>query len=172
MIRALRNNAEALRFNFEAHTSEPRYTDKIMKFNRLLMCPNMMYRRPMTTLHYPDAGLLYQTVTGEPGLLAYFPLNAVRWMTSSREIAALVTQADKRHFVAEVFHFGDKPREMGAEFYLLKPGDYQLMIAVGDGTWDQYEPMMHVNFTVSSPRTRISFILPPRRLSTLKVDPL
>ena len=111
-------------------------------------------------------------ITGEPGTLAYYPLNAVRWMTSPREIAALVTEADKNHFAAEVFHFGDKPRDMAAEFYLLEPGEYHLMIAVGDGTWDQYEPMMHKNFTVEGPRTRVSFILPPRRLSTLKINRL
>jgi hypothetical protein len=132
----------------------------------------MMYRRPITTLHYPNPGLLYRMVTGEPGSLAYFPLNAVRWLTSPRKIAALVTEADQTHFTAEVFHFGDKPRDMAAELYLLEPGDYQLMIAVGDGTWDQYEPVMQRNFTVQGPRTRVPFILPPRRLSTLKVHPI
>ena len=172
LIEALRNNAEALRFNFEAYTSEPRYTDKILKFNRLLMHPNRMYRRPLATLHNPTPRVLYQSATGEPGSQKFFPLNAVRWMTSSREIATLVTHADRKHLAAEVFHFGNKPREMGAELYLLEPGDYHLMIAVGDGIWDKYQPMKHMDFTVNGPRTRVSFILPPRRLCTLKIDPI
>ncbi len=171
MVEALRNNAEALRGNFEAYTSEPRYTDRMMKFNRFFMFPNMMFRRPITTLYYPDGGILYRMISGEPGSLTYFPTNAVRWLTNPRKIAALVTKSDKQHFEAEVFTFDDKPRDMGAEFYLLEPGNYELMIAVGDGTWDAYEPMMHQKFTVDSPRTRVSFVLPPRRLSTLKVYP-
>lgn len=172
MIQALRNNAEALRFNFKAYTSEPRYTDKILKFNHLLMRPNRMYRRPLATLHYPSPRLLYQMATGEPGSPAFFPLNAVRWLTSSREIAALVTQSDRKHFAAVVFHFGDKPRKIGDELYLLEPGDYRLMIAVGDGTWDKYQPMTNMKFNVNGPGTRVSFILPPRRLCTLKIDPI
>ena len=108
-------------------------------------------------------------VTGDPGSFGYFPLNAVRWLTSPREIAALVTQSDQEHFTAEVFHFGNAPRDMAVELYQLLPSEYQLMIAVGDGEWDQYEPMMHRNFTVDSPRTRVRFILPPRRLCVLVI---
>ncbi len=172
LIEALRNNAEALRYNFEAYTSEPRYTDKILKFNHFLMRPNRLYRRPLATLHYPTPRLLYQMATGEPGSQKLFPLNAVRWMTSSREIATLVTHADKKHLAAKFFHFGTKPRKMGAELYLIEPGDYRLMIAVGDGTWDKYQPIINMNFKVKGPRTRVSFILPPRRLCTLKIDPI
>ena len=61
MIEALRDNAEATRLNFESFTSEPRYTDRIMKFYRFFL-PNMMYRRPITTVKSPNLGLLYPIV--------------------------------------------------------------------------------------------------------------
>ena len=75
----------------------------------------------------PEPSLLYSTATGDPGEAQYFPLNAVRWMTPPRDIAALVTDSGKDRFSAELFHFGGEKREMAAELYLLEPGKYRTL---------------------------------------------
>ena len=96
------------------------------------------------------------------------PLNAVRWLTLPRDIAALVTRAGRDRFTAELFHFGQKRRPMSAELYLLSPGRYTLQITT-DGKGAVAQPP--VPFAVAGPRTRISFELPARKLCTLRVLP-
>jgi hypothetical protein len=73
--------------------------------------------------------LLYNSATGDPGDPLYFPLNAVRWRTVPRDIAALVTEAKPDRFAAEVYHFGEAPRTLEAEMLLLKPGAYRFTLA-------------------------------------------
>jgi hypothetical protein len=114
----------------------------------------------------PDLELLYGTATGDRGKFLVFPMNAVRWLTEPREIAALVTDRGRQRFSAELFHFGERPRKMAAELYLLAPGRYTLRLAGGDG-----QPLGDARpFAVDGPRTRIEFELPPRTLCVLRVD--
>ncbi|MFB3905066.1 MAG: hypothetical protein ACE15E_16570 [Acidobacteriota bacterium] len=49
------------------------------------------------------AGALYSRATGDPGSPLVFPLNAVRWLTPPRQIAALVTHSSHDRFSAELF---------------------------------------------------------------------
>ena len=121
--------------------------------------------RAVPGFHSPDPALLYSTVTGDPGGAGYFPMNAVRWLTPSREIAALVTQSGKDRFQAEVFHFGEEQRPMGAELYLLEPGTYTLRVAPLAGG----EPLTRTTIRVEGPRTQVSFSLPSRRSCRLDV---
>jgi hypothetical protein len=115
----------------------------------------------------PDTLLLYSAVTGDPGDAGYFPLNAVRWLTPPRKIAALVTDSATDHFTAELFHFGEDKRPMSAELYLLKPGNYTLAIASKDAQGQT--PIATHEFTVKGLRTRISFELPSHKLCVLHV---
>lgn len=163
---ALRRNAQALRINFEGYTSEVRYTDRVLRFPSLFagggFAPELE-----TTIYTPDTSLLYSTVTGDPGSAGYFPLNAVRWLTPPRSIAALVTESGTGRFTAELFHFGTDSRTMSAEFYLLKPGGYTLTITTGDSK--KLSPLAAQEFKVKGPRTRISFELPPRTHCVLNI---
>jgi hypothetical protein len=159
---ALRQNAEALRINFEGYTSEVRYTDRVLRFPALFAGDGIL-GRAVEAIHTPDTSLLYSMVTGDPGDAGYFPLNAVRWLTPPREIAALVTESGKSRFAAEIFSFGRENRSMAAEFYLLDPGDYRLTITVESQQSEAHE------FTVKTRRTRVDFELPPQKLCTLQV---
>jgi hypothetical protein len=113
----------------------------------------------------PDLPLLYATATGDRGGFLVFPLNAVRWLTEPRDIAALVTDRGSDRFSAELFHFGEDPRSMGAELYLLKSGRYTFSVVDDDGE----TTVPSTPFTVDGPRTRIAFELPPRKRCVLRV---
>jgi len=185
----LRQNAEALRINFEGYSSEVRYTDRVLRFPALFgndgivglpreigdarqvpsASPPYLTGRAVETIYTPDTSLLYSMLTGDPGDAGYFPLNAVRWLTPPREIAALVTESAKSRFAAELFSFAPEERPMAAEFYLLDPGDYQLTITAGQG--EESQRVETLDFVVKTRRTRVNFELPPRQLCTLQVHP-
>lgn len=164
---ALQNNAEALRINFPGYTSEVRYTDRVLRFPALFGSSGILDRR-VVAIKTPNPMLLYSTVTGDPGTAGYFPLNAVRWLTPPRDIAALVTESGKDHFAAELFHFGSDRRRMSAELYLLAPGSYKLTIKEKDA--EQGTPLATREFTTRGLRTCVPFELPPRKLCVLSVS--
>ncbi len=113
---------------------------------------------------------MYSSATGDPGNPLIFPLNAVRWRTPPREIAALVTASGATTFVAELFHFGATPRPLTAELMLLRTGEYELTVEPAAGATDV--PAVRTRFHVSSPRTEVSVELPPRRLTRVTVRAL
>ncbi len=166
LVSALGNNAEALRVNFEGYTSEVRYTDRVLRFPTLFT-GNDTLAEPAVTFHTPDPSLLYSTVTGDPGGAGYFPLNAVRWLTEARNIAALVRESGTEQFEAELFHFGREKRPMSAEFYLLKGGEYILTLTIKNG--EEQKPLVTDKFEVKGGRARVFFELLPRKLCILKI---
>jgi len=162
---ALRETVEALRINLPGYTSEVRFTDRVFTFPRLFKADMLFAEAVSACNRQPDTRLLYATATGDRGNFEFFPLNAVRWLTPPRDIAALVTHSGRNRLTAELFHFGEQPRPMQAEFYLLAPGPYRLTLADAAGT----AIARPQDFTVVGPRTRISLELPPKMLCTLKV---
>jgi hypothetical protein len=165
LTESLRLTAEALRINFPGRTSEVRWTDRVFAFARLFG-HDMLFPTAVSACNKrPDAGLLYATATGDRGDFLVFPLNAIRWLTEPRDIAALVTDRGPDRISAELFHFGKNPRPMGAELYLLRHGQYALTLS--DGTGKVLAPS--ATFTVDGPRTRIAFDLPAQHLCTLQV---
>lgn len=163
LTNSLGRTAQALSINFPGYTSEVRYTDRVLRFPQIFQ-QNGMYSNPSVDIPIPQYDILYSMMTGDPGDGMVFPTNAVRWLTSPREIAALVTQSGKHQFEAEVFHFGEEARNLDAEFYLLVPGDYQLEVSTGGEAYGKT-----LFFSVVSPRTRISLSLPPRLLCKVRV---
>ncbi len=163
---ALRSNTQALRVNFEGYTSEVRWTDRVLRFPALFG-QNGMRPNPIGNFHTPSPSLLYSTATGDPGSAGYFPLNAVRWLTPPRNLAALVTDSGTDRFAAELFHFGENKRPLSAELYLLAPGDYTLtLVAKSDA---RQTPIATQPITAKGPRTRMTFALPPRELCLLRI---
>jgi hypothetical protein len=67
------------------------------------------------------------------------------------------------HLTAELYHFGENPRAMGADFYFLDPGDYELSLTVGE------DELLRHAFTVKGRRSTIAFDLPSQRLCTIRV---
>ncbi|MCL4190134.1 MAG: hypothetical protein KJZ87_00205 [Thermoguttaceae bacterium] len=163
---ALRRTAGALAVNFPGYTSEVRFTDRVFAFPRLFGA-DMLFREAKAGMDQrPDTNLLYSSATGDRGSLEFFPLNAVRWLTRPREIAALVTRSGRDGFSAELFHFGCKARHMEAEFYLLAPGTYEVRLRDSNGDAIGSPQRLEVR----GPRSRIAFELPPARLCRLEVD--
>ncbi len=159
LTRDLERQAEALRSNWPGYTSEVRWTDRVLAFTGNYLND---YARP--ALPRVNPALLYASATGDLGRIDYLPLNAVRWLTPPRDIAALVSSTGTDRLQAELYHFGDAPRPMGAEFYLLRPGTYRVTLRQGDQTlWQQ-------NLEVSGPRAQVQFELPARQLCQLSVD--
>jgi hypothetical protein len=168
LVSALRQNAQALRMNFEGYTSEVRYTDRVLRFPSLFAGSEVL-ARPVETIHTPNPSLLYSMATGDPGDAGYFPLNAVRWLTPPRDIAALVAESAATSFEAELFCFDAEPRSISAEFYLLDPGNYKLTVTPkGD---EGRRSSRTYDFTVEGRRTLVSFTLPARRLCVLRIRP-
>lgn len=166
LLAALSSNAKAFACNFERYTGEVRWTDRVLRFPAVFS-GSVKLAEPQFEVHAPDTGLLYSTVTGDPGSVGYFPMNAVRWLTRPREIAALVTDAGPKRLLAELFHFGSEPREMSAEFYLLDPGQYRLTLR--DVARPKAKALQGVSFGVEGARTRVAFSIPPQTLCVLDV---
>lgn len=163
LVDSLKTTAQALRINFPGYTSEVRYTDRVLRFPTLFSAGFAGSKGE--AIGVPNPGLLYSSVTGDPGGAGYFPLNAVRWLTRPRDIAALVTESGTRSFAAELFNFEPAPRKISAELYLLANGEYDLTVAAKDG--DGYRTIERKTFTVRGPRTRVSFELPGRTLCSV-----
>ncbi|HWQ92508.1 MAG TPA: hypothetical protein VN673_12620, partial [Clostridia bacterium] len=72
-----------------------------------------------------------------------------------------------KEFAADLFHFGPQPRSLGAEFFLLNPGQYSIVLTEMD-TGKKLETRM---ITVQGPRTTVQFQLPSRKLCALRVTP-
>lgn len=165
LTRGLQRNARALRVNFAGYTSEVRYTDRVLRF------PGLLKTREMNggnapDIDEPDPALLYSTVTGDPGGVGYFPLNRVRWLTPPRDFAALVIETGDDRFAAEVYHFGESPRELSMEIYLLKPGGYRIELLNDSGLVIQNAMM-----TASASTARTSMTIPPQQCCTIQIKP-
>jgi len=158
LTRDLLHHAQALRMNWPGYTSEVRWTDRVLSFTSNYLND---YARP--PLPRPNPALLYASAAGDLGRIDYFPLNAVRWLTPPREIAALVTSSGTDHLSAKLYHFGDDPREMAAEFYLLRTGEYELTLKTS------HQILLHQKVNVTGPRTRVEFQLPSRQLCSIDV---
>ena len=158
LLRALERNAAAFRSNWEAYTAEMRWTDRVLNFtgNYLRYFPNAP--------ESPNVGVLYAAATGDPGNPTEFPLNRVRWRTPPRAIAALVTEGDPHRFEAKLVHFGEQPRQMGAELFLLKPGRYRFVLLEEAGGAVLSESQL----VVEGPSAEVSFDLPPKRVCLLR----
>lgn len=164
LTRTLRETAASLRTNLAGYTSEVRYTDRVLRFPRLFS-NRAMYAEPLATFSEANTDLLFASLTGEPDGGLYFPINAVRWLTAARDIAALVTHTDPEGLEAQLFHFGPRTRAMGAELYLLKPGMYALTLAEANTG----KTFLNIPVQVQGQRTRVRFKLRARTLCLLKV---
>jgi len=159
---SLSRSVEGVRLNWESYTSEVRFTDRVMAFGS-----NYLNHFISAPLPKPDTRLLYQTVTGDVGGFDYFPLNAVQWLTPPKDIAVLVTDTRSDHLTAELYHFGEENRAMGAKFHLLSRGTYKATLLAGtDG--DALIADMKLKITPSN--QSLFFRLPPRTPCLLRVE--
>jgi hypothetical protein len=104
-------------------TDEVRWTDRLFAVTKKYF--NDILDEPLPSF---NAGFLFSSLTGSIGNFKFLPVFGVKWLTSPQEIAILTEVNSVDKFEAQLFHFGSKSREMGAEFFNLKEGDYQLKI--------------------------------------------
>lgn len=159
----LEETARAFRVNREGYTSEVRWTDRVLTFPGYYL-RDLPDAPPMT-----DAEILYHCATGDPGTPLIFAMNAVRWRTPPREIAALVTESSASSFSAQLYHFGAAPRKFAAELLLLKPGEYDLVISEAATAGQPRET--RTKLRVTEPRTTLPLELASRRLTTVTIKP-
>lgn len=143
--------ANTLSHNWPMFTEEVRYTDRVLSF------PHAWPPTIATGLARIDFALLYSTVTGDPGSVEAFPLNAVRWHTPPRDFAALVTENRPDRFTAELYHFGRAPRDLAATLHALDPARYTWKLTDLHG-----RPLADGHFTVTASSRRLPLTLPPR----------
>jgi hypothetical protein len=169
MVDRLERSGRAMRVNFEGYTSEVRWTDRVLRFP-VLFRPHFLFEDGVEGFEKPRPDDVYRTATGDPGRLGYFPLNAVRWLTPPRDIAAWVTASGPGEFAAEVYHFGTSRRPMEAELYLLEKGRYTFEVRAAEGDADGMERIAGPRaIEVTGPRTRIAFEVPSRRVTEVRV---
>lgn len=154
----LKTAAEAFRVNWPSYTGECRWTDRVFAFWR-------HYNRARGSaepLPVPDPRTLYSSVTGDLGYGAdVLPLNAVRWLTPPREIAALVTSSSRDGFEAQLFHFGEGKRSFEAELFVLRDGLYRVET---DGTNATLREI-----ALSPSARKVNVMLAPGELTRLRV---
>jgi hypothetical protein len=158
---ALRRGVEAFRSNRQIYTDEMRWTDRVMSFTK-----NYLQYLPEPAPAAPSPDIFYATATGDPGNPLIFPLNAVRWLTEANQIAALVTDSSRTTLRAELYHFGQSPRVMGAVFYLLEPGRYRASVIEKNSS----KKLAEHDIAVTGPQTQVRFVLPPRTHCELLVE--
>lgn len=171
----LKRCAEALRVNFPGFTSEVRYTDRVFRFPALYGPGFIFEEGAAAAAGWIEKGimapgvnhlsLLYETATGDPGDIRYFPMNAARWLTPPRDIAALVTESARDRFSARLYHFGTGPRDMGAETLWLAPGEYRFRL-YGARSGRVFE---RKSVEIAGPGARIDFTLPGRTLCGIEI---
>jgi hypothetical protein len=167
LVRALQATADALRINFPGRTSEVRWTDRVFAWARLFD-DDMLFPEAVPACNKrPDLNLLFATTTGDRGNFHVFPLYKVRWLTAPRDIAALVAEQSPGGFSAELFHFGESPRHMGADLYRLEPGRYALTLLDEAGV--KLAPPTPLS--IDGPKARVWFTIPSRQRCRLLVTP-
>ena len=105
----------------EFYTTEVRWTDRLFAFSGKYF--NFILDEPIPSY---DAGFLFSSLTGSIGGFKILPVFGVKWLTPPTEIAILTEINSSRAFEAQLFHFGNKPRTMGAKFFNLENGKYRL----------------------------------------------
>ncbi len=104
----------------EFYTSEVRWTDRLFAFNKYF---NMILKEPIPNF---NANFLFSTLTGSIGNVKVLPAYGAKWLTPPTEIAILTMTNSTQKFEAQLFHFGNKPREMGVKFFNLENGNYKI----------------------------------------------
>ena len=185
---------EALTRDFASLTSEAIFTGEAWGFTGRYLAN---YNDTAVAPELEQATFLYRLLSGDVSDGVVAPLNAVRWRTHPDDFAAMVVRHDQTSLVAHLFHFGDTPRRMGAQFLRLLPGNYSVRLwpaAEGEPEEDDDELMDDAdNATTTAEEKRdnttyfnvsvwgefledlgkgyADFDLPPRTLMLLMIEP-
>lgn len=156
---ALEQNAEAFSYNFPTYTSEVRWTDRILNFNSHFL-QNI---RP--DVPNPDPKLLYSLLTGDPGDPLYFPLNGFQWLIDHTDLAIRVKKQGTQNAVVELFGFFEGQRAISFKTFLLKPGQYLLVVEAQNGQIIQRQ-----NLNLARNINQLEINVPGKKALNLLID--
>lgn len=139
----------------EFYTSEVRWTDRLFAFTGKYF--NYILDKPIPSF---NPGFLFSSVTGSIGGYKILPVFGVRWLTPPTEIAILTETNSKRKFEAQLFHFGNEPRKMGATFFNLENGFYQLSLTGNKSS----------QIEITNDNRNIEFTLPVQKLVEIRIE--
>jgi hypothetical protein len=145
---------ESLTLPKELFTTEVRWTDRLFAFNKNYL--NFILEKPHPSF---NAATLFSTLTGSIGDFKILPVFGVKWLTPSTDIAILVEKNTGNNFEAQLFHFGNDSRKMGAKLYNLESGIYTV----------QLNEAFENEVEISNANNKIEFKLAPKTLSKLKI---
>ena len=138
----------------EFFTTEVRWTDRLFAFTGKYF--NYILDTPLPTF---DAGFLFSSLTGSIGNFKFLPVFGVQWLSHSKQIAALTKTNHKNEFEADLFHFGNTARKMGARFFNLENGNYQVEI----------DNEVSFQKNINEHNREIEFSVSAQKLTTLKL---
>lgn len=159
VVNALAQTQHALSMNKPMFTTEVRSTDRVYRYIA------GYYSHFIDGLTTPDTRLIYATLTGDTTTWVGSRLPAVKWLTSANDFAALVQAFTTNHFKAQVFHFGFDPRQMAAEFPLLEPGKYRLILRLPEDA----RILSECSFEVDANNHVVSLEIPSGQLVEIEV---
>lgn len=105
LVEGCEASIRSTRYNFELLTSEVRYTDRVAVGG---------------TAH------LFAMYTGGAGNPTYYPTWAVTWVNTTKNFAALVLEADRRHVKVLAHNFEPQARRVGLRLWQVELGTYEL----------------------------------------------
>jgi len=109
-----------------------------------------------------NAGFLFSCLTGSVGNYQILPVFGVKWITYPNDIAILTTINSTSRFLAELFHFGNKPRQMKVRFLNLEDGSYKWRLSGREKGIVK----------ISQKNREVEFSLPAQKLCKLTVENL
>ncbi len=139
----------------EYYTTEVRWTDRLFAFTNKYF--NYILDEPLPSF---DAGFLFSCFTGNIGNFKFLPVFGVKWLTDPKDIAILTEINSIQNFEAQLFHFGNKSRKMGALFYNLENGKYSFKLN-GKKQFD---------FKINNDNNIIKFTVQPQILTLLSIE--
>jgi hypothetical protein len=114
--------SDAFRFNKAVYTTEVRHTDRVFAFPDYYLAYYYDFSSARRL-----AGLLYQSVTGDPGHRSYFPLEAVSWKSNVGDLASVVLMNRVDFLLIHIFNFTEKNSHV-IRTKMLQTGNYSLEV--------------------------------------------
>lgn len=159
VMQGLQEQNAAFAANQVVFTDEVLWTDRVFSFNS-----NYFNRIAPAPIPSFDPSFLFSMLTGNIGNPLYFPINAVRWLSSGEDLAVWVKKATPEELRVDLYHFGESPRSLKAEWLILAPGTYQASLQQGAQTLDQQKVSVERDPPV------VEITLPPRQTCTWQIS--
>ncbi len=112
----------------------------------------------------PGNAVLTSMLTGSFGNPTYYPVHAVTWNGVGDEAEAFVTASDTKKLEAQLYVFSDSPAEVGARFWRLENGTYEVSLKNPASS-----PFFLRKLRVTERGIPLQLTLPPHQLTILSV---